>query len=279
MCGIAGIIGNRVTEVEARLARMSAALVHRRPDDEGAAVWPDNGRTPLTAFAHRRLSIIDLSASGHQPMFTPDDRFSIIFNGEIYNYRELRRELQAEGISFASHTDTEVLLQLYARHGADCLRWLRGMFAFAVRDHETGEVFIARDLLGIKPLYYYHTEQLFIFASELRALLESGLVPRRLSSRGVTSYLQSGSVASPDTMIEGVTLLQPGNYMTVAPLSGSLLKVKEISYTKDWFAVSDAPEGLDRPAAVEALRDALKESVRLHLVSDVPLAPFLSGGI
>jgi asparagine synthase (glutamine-hydrolysing) len=279
MCGIAGIVGNRVTEVEARLAHMSAALVHRGPDDEGAAAWPDNGRTPLTAFAHQRLSIIDLSAAGHQPMSTPDGRFTIIFNGEIYNYRELRRELQAEGVNFASHTDTEVLLQLYARRGADCLRWLRGMFAFAVRDNQTGEVFIARDHLGIKPLYYFHTEQLFLFASELRALLESGLVPRRLSSTGLTSYLQNGSVASPGTMIEGVALLQPGHYLTVAPQSGGSLEVREISYTKDWLAISNAPEGLDRPAAVEALRDALKESVRMHLVSDVPLGPFLSGGI
>src|SRR3981081_2429235 len=107
MCGIAGIIGNRVTEVEARLARMSAALVHRGPDDQGAAVWPDNGRTPMTGFTHRRLSIIDLSAAGHQPMSTPDGRFSIIFNGEIYNYRELRRECQVEGGNLAWQHPTE----------------------------------------------------------------------------------------------------------------------------------------------------------------------------
>src|SRR4029078_11208522 len=132
MCGIAGIIGNRVTDVEARLARMSEAIVHRGPDDDGAALWPDNGRAPLTAFAFRRLSIIDLSAAGHQPMSTPDGRFSIIYNGELYNYRELKRELQTEGVNFVSQSDTEVLLQLYARRGADCLRWLRGMFAFAV---------------------------------------------------------------------------------------------------------------------------------------------------
>jgi asparagine synthase (glutamine-hydrolysing) len=279
MCGIAGIIGNRVTEGEARLARMSAALVHRGPDDDGVAVWPDKGRTPFTGFVHRRLSIIDLSAAGHQPMSTPDGRFSIIYNGEIYNYRELRRELQTEGASFASHTDTEVILQLYARRGVDCLRWLRGMFAFAVRDNQTGEIFIARDHLGIKPLYYFHTNQTFSFASELRALLESGLMPRRLSPAGLTSYLQSGSVASPGTMIEGVALLQAGHYLTVAPRAGGTLEVKEVSYTKDWLAGSSALDGLDRPAAVEALRDALKESVRLHLVSDVPLAPFLSGGI
>jgi asparagine synthase (glutamine-hydrolysing) len=279
MCGIAGIIGNRVTEIEARLARMSSALVHRGPDDEGEVVWPDDGRARLTAFCHRRLSIIDLSATGHQPMSTPDGRFSIIYNGELYNYRKLRRELQAEGVTFVSHSDTEVLLQLYARRGADCLRLLRGMFAFAVRDNRTGEVLLARDQLGIKPLYYYHTEQLFLFASELRALLESELAPRRLNTRGLTSFLQSGSVAAPGTIVEGVALLQAGHYLTVAPSAGDSLEVKELSYTKHWFADSGAGEGLDRAAAVEALREALKESVRMHLVSDVSLAPFLSGGI
>lgn len=278
MCGIAGIIGNQVSEVEDRVLRMSRALIHRGPDDCGLAVWPADGRGPAAAFAHRRLSIIDLSAAGHQPMSTADGRFSIIYNGEIYNYRTLRKELEAEGVRFISDTDTEVLLELYARRGSDALKWLRGMFAFAVRDHESGQVFIARDHLGIKPLYYYRTEQLLIFASELRALLESELVPRRLSRAGLTSYLQSGSVASPGTMVEGVRLLQPGHYLTVEQRDDSSLEVRETSYTEDWLA-GPAPEGLDRPAAVEALRDALKESVRLHLVSDVPLAPFLSGGI
>lgn len=278
MCGIAGIIGNQVTEVEARLARMSDALVHRGPDDEGVAVWPDNGRTPLTGFAFRRLAIIDLSAAGHQPMTTADGRFSIIYNGEIYNYRVLRRELETQGVRFASQTDTEVLLQLYALHGAACLKLLRGMFAFAIRNNETGEVFIARDHLGIKPLYYYRTEELFIFASEVRALLESELVPRRISRSGLTAYLGTGSVTGPGTMVEGVRSLQPGHYATIRS-AGEEIKFAETSYIDDWLTGSPAPEGLDRQSAVEVLRDALKESVRLHLVSDVPLAPFLSGGI
>jgi asparagine synthase (glutamine-hydrolysing) len=279
MCGIAGIIGNQGPDIEVRLARMSSALKHRGPDDAGVSLWPASGSLPYSAFAHRRLSIIDLSEAGHQPMSTPDGRFSIIFNGEIYNYRTLRKELQAEGVQFKSHTDTEVLLQLYARRGAGCLRWLRGMFAFAVRNNETGEVFIARDHLGIKPLYYYQTGNLFIFASELRALLASGIVPRRLSRAGLISYLQNGSVASPDTIIEGIRLLQPGHYMTVKPSGDCALEVREISYTEDWIARETEPAGLDRGAAVEALRDALKESVRVHLMSDVPLGPFLSGGI
>ncbi len=222
MCGIAGIVGNRVTEIDVRLARMSRAILHRGPDDEGQSIWPSNGRVPQTAFAHRRLSIIDLSEAGHQPMSTSDGRFTITYNGEIYNYRVLRRELQTQGVRFTSQSDTEVLLQLYALHGAACLKLLRGMFAFAIRNNETGDIFIARDHLGIKPLYYYHTEDLFIFASELRALLESELVPRRLSQSGLTAYLQTGSVTGPGTMVAGVRSLQPGHYARIRGAGGEL---------------------------------------------------------
>lgn len=280
MCGIAGIIANGVPDMGSCLARMSNKLVHRGPDDEGVSLWPAGNGSPSGAgFAHRRLSIIDLSAAGHQPMSTPDGRFSIIFNGEIYNYRTLRKELETEGVQFKSHTDTEVLLQLYARRGTDCLRWLRGMFAFAVRDNETGELFVARDQLGIKPLYYYQTEGLFIFASEVRALIASGLVPRRLSRAGLMSYLQNGSVASPATIIEDIRILAPGHYLVIKARRASSLEVREVSYTDDWLERAGAPVGLDRQAAVEVLRETLKESVRIHLESDVPLGPFLSGGI
>src|SRR2546421_8743252 len=279
MCGIAGILGNDMPDMAAVLARMSGALVHRGPDDAGVAQWPASKSTPQAAFAHRRLAIIDLSPAGHQPMSTQDGRFTIIFNGEIYNYRALRKELEVEGARFTSHSDTEVLLQLYARRGRECLRWLRGMFAFAVRNNDTGEVFIARDHLGIKPLYYYQTGQLFIFASELRALLASEIVPRRLNRTGLASYLQNGSVGAPETIIEGIRLLQPGHYLTIKSGKDGGLEVRETSYTEDWLSSATAPPGLDRQAAVEALRETLKESVRVHLVSDVPLGPFLSGGI
>ena len=279
MCGIAGIIGNQVPDATERLERMSNTLIHRGPDDAGMSVWPSNGHVPFTAFAHRRLSIIDLSKAGHQPMATRDGHFSIIFNGEIYNYLTLRRELQAEGVEFTSQTDTEVLLQLYARHGASCLHMLRGMFAFAIRNNETGAVFITRDHLGIKPLYFYENDGLFLFASELRGLLASGLVPRRLNRPGLISYLQTGSIASPDTIIEGIRQLSPGNYMTIVPLANGRQEVRTISYTGEWLSGSASMSGLDRSSAVEALREALKESVRVHLVSDVPLGPFLSGGI
>jgi len=277
MCGIAGIIGSHVADPEACLARMSNALRHRGPDDHGVSIWPATNQLTYAAFAHRRLSIIDLSAAGHQPMTTQDGRFSIIFNGEIYNYRTLRRELETEGVAFHSHSDTEVLLQLYARRGGDCLRWLRGMFAFAIRNNETGEVFVARDPLGIKPLYYYKTKELFTFASELRALLASGLIPRRLNPAGLVSYLQTGSVSGPATIIQNIRLLPPGHSVTVK--HDSDLDSVENSYTGDWMVNWTGWAGLKRDAAVEALREALKESVRIHLESDVPLGPFLSGGM
>jgi len=279
MCGIAGIIGNQVPDAEGCIGRMSHALIHRGPDDAGSSVWPGSNRLAHAAFAHRRLSIIDLSAAGHQPMSTPDGLFSIIFNGEIYNYRTLRRELETEGVTFHSHSDTEVLLQLYVRRGAACLKWLRGMFAFAVRNNDTGDVFIARDPLGIKPLYYHHTDKHFLFASELRALLASGLVPRRLSPAGLVSYLQTGSVSAPGTIIQDIRLLPSGHYITLKQHPDFTLDAKETSYTGDWLASGNGLAGLKRPAAVEALREALKESVRVHLESDVPLGPFLSGGI
>lgn len=279
MCGIAGIIGNWAVEPGACLARMSRALVHRGPDDDGVEVWPASEGTAFTGFAFRRLAIIDLSAAGHQPMSTPDGRYTIIFNGEIYNYRALRRELEVEGVRFASHTDTEVLLQLYARRGVECLHRLRGMFAFAVRDNRTGGVFIARDQLGIKPLYYHSASDLLIFASELRSLLASELVPRRLSRAGLYSYLESGSVTSPHTIIDGVRMLAPGHYIVVRPAGGASVEAREVAYMEGWLEGASAPEGLDRAAAVEALRETLKEAVRVHLESDVPLGPFLSGGI
>ena len=279
MCGIAGIIGNHVPDADARLARMSNALRHRGPDDAGIHVWPATEHHVYAAFAHRRLSIIDLSAAGHQPMFTPDGRYSIIFNGEIYNYRTLRRELETEGVSFTSNSDTEVLLQLYALRGADCLRWLRGMFAFAVRNNQTGEVFIARDPLGIKPVYYHLSENQFAFASELRALLASGLLPRRLSPAGLVSFLKTGSVSGPGTIIRDVRLLPPGHFVRVNQNGYRSLEVKESAYTGDWLANGKGLAGLSRAAAVEALREGLKESVRIHLESDVPLGPFLSGGM
>src|SRR6267142_2704764 len=150
MCGIAGIIGSSRTDAAACVARISDALAHRGPDDSAVSVWRDERRDRETVFAHRRLSIIDVSSAGRQPMTTRDGRFTIILNGEIYNYKELRRQLEAEGAEFATASDTEVLLELYARRGVRCLDELCGMFAFVLRDNTIGEVFAARDRLGIQ---------------------------------------------------------------------------------------------------------------------------------
>src|SRR5947207_7110937 len=173
MCGIAGIAGN-VPDIGDRLHRMSAQLAHRGPDDEDHKIWRAESGSQ-TGFAHRRLAIIDPTIAGRQPMTSIDGSHSIVLNGEIYNYVELREELIQRGFEFTTNTDTEVLLRLYQERGSECLQLLRGMFAFAIRNNQTGQVFIARDRFGIKPLYYYFGNGSFIFSSELRGLLASGL--------------------------------------------------------------------------------------------------------
>jgi asparagine synthase (glutamine-hydrolysing) len=216
-------------------------------------------------LGNTRLAIIDTSAAGHQPMHDPETGNWITYNGETYNFKELRRELGGE---WASNTDTEVVLRAYRRWGADAFRRLRGMFALAIWDNQRKRLILARDPLGIKPLYYYAAKDQLIFASELRALLASGLVPRRLSAAGLDSYLANGSVAAPLTIIDGVRQLLPGHYL-------ESVEFKEIE-----FAVPRSDEVPDcRDEAVARLRAGLEESVRAHLVSDVPLGVFLSGGM
>ena len=258
-------------DIEARAERMSDALVHRGPDNQGSQLWGTAGSCQ-TAFAHRRLSIIDLSEAGRQPMETSRGRYSIIYNGEIYNFLELRQKLPGLGFKLRTHTDTEVLLRLYQEHGPECLQMLRGMFAFAIRDNETGDVFIARDRLGIKPLYYYDGNESFVFCSELRGLLASGLVPRVLDPVSLNSYLSFGAVQEPRTIVEGVRSLPPAHYAVVSATG----KVRELArYWKlpETRTLSSRADVIDETAA------RLDESVKLHLAADVPLGAFLSGGI
>src|SRR6185436_9985776 len=192
MCGIAGIYNSQSKPfaIEERLLRMQNAIGHRGPDDTGSFLAEDHG----IGLAHSRLSIIDLSPAGHQPMATPDGRYWIVFNGEIYNFLSLRQKLEQEGETFVSHSDTEVILKLYARHGADCVKWLRGMFAFAIWDAQRKELFLTRDRLGIKPLYYHAGANLFVFASEVRAILASGLVKRQVDHFALSDYLTYQSI-------------------------------------------------------------------------------------
>jgi asparagine synthase (glutamine-hydrolysing) len=240
---------------------MNRAQRHRGPDDEGVA------NPGLVVLGNTRLAIIDTSAAGHQPMQDPSTGNWITYNGEIYNFKELRNEIGGEWVS---STDTEVVLRGYGKWGIDVFRKLRGMFALALWDNQKQQLLLARDPLGIKPLYYYATKDQFVFASELRALLASGLVPRRIDPAGVDSYLAGGSVAAPLTIVDGIKQLLPGHYLQV-----SADERRDVE-----FAVSEreAVTG-KREDAVTRLRAELEESVRLHLVSDVPLGVFLSGGM
>jgi asparagine synthase (glutamine-hydrolysing) len=260
MCSISGILGQVARDV---VVRMNQAQQHRGPDDCGVVSC---GNVHL---GNTRLAIIDTSTAGHQPMNDPQTGNWITYNGETYNFKDLRRELDQE--NWSSNTDTEVVLRAYAKWGSDAFRKLRGMFALAIWDNQKQTLVLARDPLGIKPLYYYADDRQFIFASELRALLASGVVPRKLSTAGVDSYLANGSIEAPLTIIEGVRQLLPGRYLQV----NRDLELRDVE-----FAIPNS-ESIDgnRDDAVARLRSELEESVRLHLASDVPLGVFLSGGM
>ncbi len=272
MCGIAGAFLPQLSRLEPQRVRaavelMQTALHHRGPDDKGA--W--SSRCDTTHFVHTRLAIIDLSPGGHQPMTTPDGRYTITFNGEIYNYKALQAELVADGVSFHSNSDTEVILRLYEKHGAGCVNHLRGMYAFAIWDDDARIGFLARDGFGIKPLYYSHDAERLIFASELKALQASKLCSSSISSAALTRYFQSGSVPEPMTLLEGTQMLGAGRTLTWSPTQG-------VKVGRSWrMEFPRLDEGVADPA--KSLRKALEDSVSAHFVSDVPVGVFLSGGI
>ena len=268
MCGIAGIITHSFyqDDLEILLQRMQKALQHRGPDDQGVYI----SRTRQAAIAHTRLSILDLSPAGHQPMSTADGRYWITFNGEIYNFRELRHTLVAQGEKFHSQTDTEVILKLYQKFGSTCVNHLRGMFAFAIWDDLEQTCFLARDPLGIKPLYYWSAGSTLLFASELKSVLASGLPTISLSPEGLYGYLVSGSVPEPHTLIQRINCLEAGHWLHWQ--SGHL------THSRYW-QINFTPETISLPEAKEKVRAALIDSIEHHFVSDVPVGIFLSGGI
>lgn len=268
MCGIAGILTHRRDRenLEILIQRMQKALQHRGPDDRGIFIAPDR----QAAIAHTRLAILDLSPAGHQPMSTSDGRFWISFNGEIYNFQALRQTLIGQGETFHSHTDTEVILKLYQRLGSNCVQALRGMFAFAIWDDLEKTCFLARDPLGIKPLYYWQSGSTLVFASELKSILATHLPTRCLSADGLYGYLTSGSVPEPHTMIEGIYCLEAGYWLH--------WHAGELSRQCYW-SVDFTPMAIAQPEAVQIVRDALVDSIQHHFVSDVPVGIFLSGGI
>jgi asparagine synthase (glutamine-hydrolysing) len=283
VCGICGVaFANRTADAELRVRAMAAALQHRGPDEDGFLV--NESRAPGLALGMRRLSIIDLEG-GRQPVWNETRDVAVVFNGELYNYRELRERLILLGHRFTTQSDTEILVHAWEEWGEDCLSELRGMFALALLDLRkrfatAPLLFLARDPLGIKPLYYTQTPEGFAFASEVRALLVAGVAPRHLSQDALTAYLLFGSVSEPVTLLEGVFSLPPGHRM--------LLYVPErrrVPRARPWWdpmqspAARDPRKPEDLSSAARRLRPMLEDAVRAHLIADVPVGLFLSSGL
>jgi asparagine synthase (glutamine-hydrolysing) len=274
MCGICGIVGlNSAAEKFGQLdiARMREALAHRGPDDAGSYLADFKGESGAgrVGLGHRRLSIIDL-AKGHQPLSNEDGTVWIVFNGEIYNFQELRPALVAQGHRFRTDSDTEVILHLYEQKGADCLQELRGMFAFAIWDARARTLFLARDRIGKKPMCYRVEKNRILFASEIKSILQAAGVPRELSLEALHHYLTYQYVPHPVTMFSGIAKLPPGHYLT---WKDGRAEVRE------YWRPTCRPEPLKEAECVARVRELLTESVRLRLISDVPLGAFLSGGM
>lgn len=284
MCGLAGLIATECRVRTSDLERMAGAIAHRGPDDHGQVLWrrghiPSRGRTlpeerGNIGMAHRRLSIVDLSETGWQPMATPDGRFHIVFNGEIYNFEALRSQLERDGDTFVSTSDTEVLLKGLARHGRSFLDRLNGMYAFALLDAQEGSVLLARDPFGIKPLYYTRRPGRFAFASEIKALLQLDWVGRRSNPERVRRYLAFGDCGdSTSTFFADIAQMPPGTWMTVD--SDGVIRETGVYWRPP--TKRDLHIGFDEAAA--ELQRKLLDSVTLHRRADVPVAALLSGGI
>lgn len=269
MCGIAGIASTDGRQVPLRvLRRMTDALAHRGPDGEG--FW--NGGA--VGFGHRRLAIIDLSGHGQQPMQTEDGRYVVTYNGEVYNFQNLRLELTARGHAFRSRTDTEVVLKAYQEWGPACVERFNGLFAFALWDAPRRRLFLARDRYGIKPLYYAHAGGAFLFASEVKALLQHPALQRRVDPHALLEYFTFQNILSDRTLFDGVTLLPAGHTATLDLATGAFARHRYWDYDFREPAEPCAEEEYE-----EELNRLFVQAVRRQLVSDVPLGSFLSGGI
>lgn len=266
MCGIAGISGlQEINDPVAVVKKMVERMNHRGPDSSGVKSLDD------VVLGHARLSIIDLGNQSDQPFTSFDGRYTLVFNGEIYNYLEIKKALD---YPFKTNSDTEVLLAAYMKWGADCCRMLNGMFAFAIQDNTTGELFIARDRLGIKPLYFYNSNTNFVFASEIRSLLECPIVPRKLDHDALVDYLRYQTVQAPRTILSDIQMLPPGNFIRIS--------TDDIEIGSYWNLVGNRNTSAER-MSIEEIRSEVKSrlltSVERRLVADVPFGAFLSGGI
>lgn len=269
MCGICGIVslngkrsgGGRVDE--GVLAAMNATLRHRGPDGSGCYVAPNVG------LAMRRLSIIDL-ATGEQPIANEDESIWVVFNGEIYNFRELREQLERKGHAFRTATDTEVIVHAYEEYGDDCVEQFNGMFAFALWDDNRQRLLVARDRLGIKPLYYYLSADDLVFGSELKAVIKHPVVPREIDFGALNQFLTIEYIPTPRTIFKDVHKLPPGHRLVV---EGSNARVEP------YWHIPFAPVAASEEECVERLRELIRDAVQMRMVADVPLGAFLSGGI
>ncbi|MEW6329959.1 MAG: asparagine synthase (glutamine-hydrolyzing) [Pseudomonadota bacterium] len=265
MCGIAGIVAPQGCAVDkALLERMTRSMAHRGPDDQGIFVHENVG------LGHRRLSIIDLS-SGHQPLFNEDGTVVVVYNGEIYNFMEIKAELEARGHVFRTHCDTEVIVHAYEQWGADCPNRFRGMFAFAVFDRKSGEVFLCRDRVGVKPLYYAVEEGRLLFASEIKAILPALARKPGINLSRLDFYVSLGYVPGDETLFAGIRKLLPGHSLT--------WKNGAMRIERYWDLANIEPLKISFDEARQRFEEMLLDCVRMRLMSDVPLGAFLSGGL
>lgn len=273
MCGVCGIVGfgDRTT-----VDRMAMSLAHRGPDDTGVCFFPEE----RTGLGHRRLSIIDLSLAGHQPMSTADDDVWIVYNGEIYNHLALRRDAELLGHCFRSRTDTEVILHYYSKEGIDSIRQLNGMFAFAILDRRRQKLLLVRDRLGIKPLYYFRDGTRFAFGSEIKAILAAGIYSPDLNWQGLHDYFTYLYVPCPDTIFKGIFQVPPAHVLELN------LKTGEIRTWRYWRADVQGGQAKEKGNTQESyetikwkLRNLLAQAVQSQMISDVPLGVLLSGGV
>jgi asparagine synthase (glutamine-hydrolysing) len=278
MCGICGVVshsGQRINE--AVLREMTQALKHRGPDDSGVEIFGSTG------LGQTRLSIIDLSPSGHQPMSDMEERYWIVYNGEVYNYVEIRKELAEHGVKFRSHSDTEVVLYAFRQWGLDCVHKFRGMWAFCIWDNFEKKAYLCRDRTGIKPLYWYQHNNTFIFGSELKAFYPHPDFQPVLDKKSVAMYLRHGMVADPYAIYHNTHKLQPGYWLVLDANGRTFLKKYwdiEDYFVKDNFISSKIANSLENEEKIlDEFEEILKESFKLCLVADVPVGVFLSGGI
>lgn len=287
MCGICGKINfNNEPVGEDLLKKMTAVLSHRGPDDEG--IYLNNKQSaiknhPSVGLGHRRLSIIDLSPLAHQPMSNEDGTVWIVYNGEIYNFPELREDLIKRGHIFRSKSDTETIIHLYEEYGPECLKFLRGMFAFAIWDENKKQLFLARDRVGKKPLYYRHSENSFSFASEIKSILQDESFEKKPDYTAIHHYLTYQDVPSPWTAFDGIKKLPPAHYLVLKDGEAKLKRYWKLSYLPKHNPLSPSLSkggkgGFEKALKAEIL-ERLKEAVKIRLISDVPLGAFLSGGV